>query len=93
MAGNASWTNVTVSYRFSSRDDAVMMNKPMSGGLALVLGFLIIMMILGISGTIIELTKVGDVPELDYKRLSPTSKFVSIKQYEPIVLQRKKGWA
>jgi hypothetical protein len=93
MAGNASWTNVSVSYRFASRDDANLMKQPMTGGLALVLAFIIIMMVLGISGTIIELTKVGDVPDLDYKRLSPASKFVSIKQYEPIVLQRKKGWA
>jgi hypothetical protein len=65
----------------------------MSGGMSVVLAFIIIMMILGIAGTCIELNKFGDVPDLDYKRLNPAAKFVSIAQYEPIVLQRKKQWA
>ena len=95
MAGNASWTKetVTVSYRFSSRDDTTQASLPMSGGMSVVLAFIIIMMILGIAGTCIELNKFGDVPDLDYKKLNPAAKFVSIAQYEPIVLQRKKQWA
>lgn len=48
---------------------------------------------LGIVGTVIELTHLGDIPNLDYKRLAPVAKFVSIKQYEPILIQRKKPWA
>jgi hypothetical protein len=55
MAGNASWENVTVSYRFSSREDAAKAALPMSAGMSIVLAFIIIMMVLGIAGTCIEL--------------------------------------
>lgn len=44
------------------------------------------MITLGCAGCVIELTHIGDIPELDYKRLDPVSKFVSIKQYEPIAM-------
>ncbi len=62
----------------------------MGAGMSVVLVFIVIMMVLGIAGTCIELNKIGDVPDLDYKRLNPAAKFVSIAQYEPIVMQRKK---
>jgi hypothetical protein len=67
--------------------------QPASVGLVLVLILIIAMMVIGCTGTLIELTHIGDIPDLDYKRLVPASKFVSIKQYEPIALSRKKSWA
>jgi hypothetical protein len=76
------WTNPTVTYRFASRDDENMMSQPASAGLSLVVGAIIIMMTLGVAGTVIELTRIGDVAGLDYKRLKQVSKFVSIKQYD-----------
>ena len=93
MSLAANWTNPSVTYRFSSRDDEKMMSQPASAGLSLVLGAILIMMTLGIAGTVIELTRIGDVAGLDYKRLDPVSKFVSIKQYDQIALKRKKPWA
>lgn len=65
----------------------------MTASMSLVIAFIIIMMVLGIAGTCIELYKVGDVPNIDYERLKATSKFVSIAQYEPVLMQRKKPWA
>ena len=93
MSLAANWTNPRVTYRFSSRDDAAMMAQPASAGLSIVLAAIIILMVLGIAGTIVELTRIGDKPNLDYKRLDPVSKFVSIKQYEQVALKRKKPWA
>ena len=83
MAQNASWENVSVSYRFSSRDDAA---ATAPGGFGAVIAFIAVMMVLGIAGTIIELNKIGDVPDLDYERLNSAAKFVSIAQYEPILI-------
>ena len=93
MSLAANWTNPTVTYRFASRDDNIMMSEPASAGLSLVLSAILIMMALGIAGCVIELTTIGDVHGLDYKRLNPVSKFVSIKQYDQIALKRKKSWA
>ena len=61
--------------------------------MALVLGLIVILMGLGIAGTVIEMSKIGDIHNLDYERLKPVAKFYSIKQYEPVVIQRKKPWA
>jgi len=72
MAINAGWENdslLNVSYRFSSRDDTVQASQPMSAGMTVVVASIIIMMVLGIAGTVIELNKIGDIPDLDYKRL------------------------
>jgi len=72
MAVNAGWENdstLNVSYRFSSRDDVAQASQPMSGGMTVVVASIIVMMVLGIAGTIIELNKFGDIPDLDYKRL------------------------
>ncbi len=55
--------------------------------------FILALFLLGIVGTIIELTKWGDISNIDYKRFTPVQGFKSIKQYEPILLQRKKPWA
>ena len=66
MSLAANWTNPTVTYRFASRDDEKMMSQPASTGLILVLVAIIILMALGIAGTIIELTKIGDIEGLDY---------------------------
>ncbi len=94
MAIAANWTgDIQVSYRFASRDDTVMASQPASVGLVLLLVLIIVMMTLGCGSMVIELTHVGDLPNLDYKRLVPASKFVSIKQYEPIALSRKRTWA
>ena len=41
----------------------------MSAGMTVVVASIIIMMVLGIAGTVIELNKIGDIPDLDYKRL------------------------
>jgi len=43
-------------------------------------------MALGVAGTILELTKIGDIPDLDYERLEPVAKFVNIRQYEQVLL-------
>lgn len=79
MAEKANWTDTTVTYRFSSRDDEIMMSQPASAGLSIVLVAIIILMVLGIAGTCIELTKIGDIDDLNYKRLEPVAQFVSIK--------------
>jgi hypothetical protein len=50
----------------------------MTSSMSLVIAFIIIMMVLGIAGTCIELYKIGDIPDLDYARLNPAAKFVSI---------------
>jgi hypothetical protein len=93
MAENANWTDVTVSYRFSSRDDAAMQKQSAGVGTTIVTIAVLTMVGLGIAGTVVELTPLGDQGGLDYKRLNPMSKFVTIKQYEPILMQRKKAWA
>jgi hypothetical protein len=93
MAENANWTDVTVSYRFSSRDDVKIHASGTGLGIQIITIFVLTLMGLGVAGTIVELTHIGDQPNLDYSRLAPASKFVSIKQYEPILIQRKKAWA
>ena len=93
MAENANWTNVQVSYRFSSRDDKAIKAESTPIGVSIISVVVLALMALGIAGTVIELTHIGDVPNLDYKRLEPVAKFVSIKQYEPILVQRKRPWA
>jgi hypothetical protein len=93
MAEAANWTEPYVTYRFSSRDDHQMMSQPGGAGLSIVLATIIILMVLGVAGTCIELTRLGDIEDLDYVRLAPASQFVSIKQYEQLALQRKKPWA
>lgn len=79
MAENANWTDVNVSYRFSSRDDVDIHNSGSGIGLKVIMIFVLTLMGLGVAGTIIELTHIGDVSNLDYKRLDPAAKFVSIK--------------
>lgn len=93
MAQNANWTDVSVSYKFSSRDDTEFNSKPSSVGMIVVLMFVAVMILVSVAGTIVELTKIGDKKGLDYKRLNPVAKFQSIKQYEPIAFQRKTAWA
>ena len=93
MAAGANWTDVKVSYRFSSRDDTAVASQPFSGAVKFLLAFMLIMVLLSVTATIIELTRIGDLKGIDYKRLDPVAKFVNIKQYEPILMQRKKPWA
>ena len=93
MAEAANWTETNVTYRFASRDDAVLMSQPASTGLSILLVSIIILMVLGIAGTVIEVTRIGDIEDLDYKKLDPIAQFKSIKQYEQLAFQRKKKWA
>ena len=79
MAAGANWTNVDVSYRFSSRDDTALSNQPSTGAVKFMLVFMIIMLLLSVTGTILELTRFGDIKGIDYKKLDPVAKFVSIK--------------
>lgn len=77
MASNANWTDVKVSYKFSSLDDSEI--KTSSIGTSLLTYFILVMMTLGVVGTILELTRLGDISNLDYKRLDKMSRFESIK--------------
>jgi hypothetical protein len=77
MASNANWTDVKVSYKFSSLDDSEI--KTASIGTSLLTYFILVMMTLGVVGTILELTRLGDISNLDYKRLDKMSRFESIK--------------
>jgi hypothetical protein len=62
-------------------------------GLTIIKYLFYVLLILGITGTVIELSHIGDIPDLDYARLNPAARFKTIKQYEPLLLQRKKPWA
>lgn len=93
MAEGANWTNVAVSYRFASRDNVDIADSGSGPGFVILLIALIVLISLGAIGTLIELTRIGDLDDLDYKRLDPAAKFVTIRQYQPILLQRKKPWA
>jgi len=92
MAQNVNWTDVSVQYTFSSRDNQAKASTLSTGALITLLVFGL-MIFLGVVGTIIELSKAGDIPDLNYKKLEPEAKFRSVKDYEPILLQRKKSWA
>lgn len=46
-----------------------------STGALITLIFFGVMIILGVIGTIVELTKVGDVPDLNYEKIERDSKF------------------
>ena len=48
------------------------------------------MVLLGIFGAVVELTKIGDIPNLDYRRVN---KLKAKDVYEPLTMQRKKPWA
>lgn len=93
MAQNANWTDVSVSYRFSSLDDAEIKDEAIPFGLTIIKYLFFLLIFLGIAGTVIELSHLGDIPDLDYKRLGPVQRFKTIRQYEPILIQRKKPWA
>ncbi len=73
MAENANWTDVTVDYFFSTVKNKEFSGS-YSGGLFATLLFFILMLGLGIFGTCVEITKLGDVQHLDYKRLDEISK-------------------
>ena len=48
------------------------------------------MLFLGIFGAVVEVTKIGDIPNLDYRRIS---RLKAKDVYEPLTMQRKKPWA
>ena len=52
-----------------------------------------VFVLLGIAGTILELTKIGDIPSLNYQTLDQAATFRSTSQYDAVLLQRKKPWA
>jgi len=100
MACNANWTDASgscdgldVKFTFSSKfmDDLKTMDVPV--GLTIIKYLFFTLLGLGVVGTIIELTHIGDIPDLDYKRLEPAARFKTIKQYEPLLIQRKRPWA
>jgi hypothetical protein len=93
MACNANWTdasgscdglNVTFTYSSKFVDDLKTMDVPV--GLTIIKYLFFTLLGLGVLGTIIELTHIGDIPDLDYKRLNPAARFKTIKQYEPLLL-------
>lgn len=65
MAAGANWTNVSVSYSFSSRDNQAKASNFTVGPIITVVVFGMLIC-LGVAGSIIELTKVGDIPDLNY---------------------------
>ena len=50
------------------------------------IGILLLVVSLGTIGTIIELTKLGDVPSINYQRLNEEAKFKNVDQYDAILL-------
>ncbi|CDW87686.1 UNKNOWN [Stylonychia lemnae] len=92
MAMNVNWTNVSVSYTFASRDNSAKASSLTTGALITLL-ILAAMIVLGVVGSIVELSKAGDIADLNYEKLNAAAKFNTVKQYEPILLQRKKAWA
>jgi|LauGreDrversion4_2_1035121.scaffolds.fasta_scaffold698801_2 hypothetical protein len=80
MAVGANWTVEKVTYRFGSRDDTELATNPAHPTLILLINiFLIVMILIGLAATIIEMTRIGDIPNLDYKRFDPVAKFVTIR--------------
>lgn len=39
----------------------------------------LLFVILGITGSVVELTKTGDIPDLDYKKLEVAAKFKTVE--------------
>lgn len=85
MAVNANWTDAKVQFSFSSRDNQAK-NASFSTGAILTLLVFGIMIILGVIGTIIEITKAGDIPDLNYEKLNTAAKFNTVQQYEPLLI-------
>ena len=71
MAVKANWTDVNVKYRFATRDDTQVQAQSATPAAKILFIFVVVMILLGVVGTVIELTKLGDVSNIDYKKLEP----------------------
>jgi len=78
MAQGANWTDVTITFNMATQLNNIAQSS-LSTGAILTLVFLGIMVSLGIFGSVVELSKVGDVPNLDYPRLERAAKFETVK--------------
>ena len=92
MAHGANWTDVQISFNMATQINDIA-SSSLTTGAILTLVFLGIMVSLGIFGSVVELSKIGDVSDLDYPKLEKAARFETVKQHEPILLQRKKPWA
>lgn len=88
------WKNVDISYNMSSYYTSTVIPSQIPDNMTnLFMIILVAFVLLGLAGTVIELTKIGDIPSLNYKALNEVATFRSTSQYEAVLLQRKKPWA
>ena len=88
------WENVIINYTMASNYTSVVLPAMIPDNMSNVLMIILsLFVLLGLAGTIVELTKIGDIPSLNYDVLNPAASFKSTSQYEAVLLQRKKPWA
>jgi len=88
-AEGVGWTNVNVSYHMASQYDSEQTNDLMSGVYGLG-GALFVAIGLMLTGTVIEMTRFGDRPEVSAPEMEnalyEAGKFRRLKQYESVLL-------
>ncbi len=78
QAKGVNWTDVTVSFNMATKDNDESKSSLSTGG-ALTLAFLGIMICTGIFGSVVELSKVGDIPDLNYPKLEKEAQFRTVE--------------
>ena len=88
------WKNVSIEYFMASNFTSQVLPSQIPDNMMNLLIIILVAFVgLGIAGTVIELTKIGDIPSLNYETLNTVSTFKSSYSYDAVLLQRKKPWA
>lgn len=74
MAENANWENASIDYYFASQANLELKSEWTLGSIVLI-GIFCLFIILGLVGTIIELSRIGDIKEINYIELERNEKF------------------
>lgn len=87
FANRLGWRNFKVEYVMQSEYTSTVLPASIPDNMTnLLMIILSVFVLLGLAGTVVELTRIGDIPCLNYETLDTVASFKSTSQYEAVLL-------